>query len=78
MLPMPHLSLSNFLHLLTLRTGTIIFGGGPVVIPLLREYVVDEGWVTPRDFLIGLAVIQAFPGPNFNCECRLIRSYSEK
>ncbi|KAK4150841.1 chromate transporter-domain-containing protein [Chaetomidium leptoderma] len=46
--------------------GTIIFGGGPVVIPLLREYVVAEGWVTPRDFLIGLALIQAFPGPNFN------------
>ena len=46
--------------------GTIIFGGGPVVIPLLREYVVAEGWVAPRDFLIGLAIIQAFPGPNFN------------
>jgi chromate transport protein ChrA len=46
--------------------GTIIFGGGPVVIPLLREYIVAEGWVNPRDFLIGLAVIQAFPGPNFN------------
>ncbi|KAH8205131.1 hypothetical protein TruAng_000696 [Truncatella angustata] len=46
--------------------GTIIFGGGPVVIPLLREYVVAEGWVSPRDFLIGLAVIQALPGPNFN------------
>lgn len=46
--------------------GTIIFGGGPVVVPLLREYVVEPGWVTPRDFLIGLAIIQAFPGPNFN------------
>jgi chromate transport protein ChrA len=46
--------------------GTVIFGGGPVVIPLLREYVVAEGWVSPRDFLIGLAIIQAFPGPNFN------------
>lgn len=46
--------------------GTIIFGGGPVVIPLLREYVVSEGWVSPRDFLLGLAIIQAFPGPNFN------------
>ena len=46
--------------------GTIIFGGGPVVIPLLREYVVSPGWVSPRDFLIGLAIIQAFPGPNFN------------
>lgn len=46
--------------------GTIIFGGGPVVIPLLREYVVTEGWVSARDFLLGLAVCQAFPGPNFN------------
>lgn len=46
--------------------GTIIFGGGPVVIPLLREYVVTEGWVSARDFLLGLAIIQAFPGPNFN------------
>ncbi|EGC46099.1 chromate transporter [Histoplasma capsulatum var. duboisii H88] len=46
--------------------GTIIFGGGPVVIPLLREYVVGPGWVSPRDFLVGLAIIQAFPGPNFN------------
>lgn len=46
--------------------GTIIFGGGPVVIPLLREYIVSEGWVSARDFLLGLALIQSFPGPNFN------------
>ena len=46
--------------------GTIIFGGGPVVIPLLSSYVVAPGWVKPRDFLLGLAIIQAFPGPNFN------------
>lgn len=46
--------------------GTIIFGGGPVVIPLLRQYVVEPGWVSPRDFLLGLAIIQALPGPNFN------------
>lgn len=52
--------------MLTKFQGTIIFGGGPVVIPLLREYVVQPGWVSPRDFLIGLAIIQAFPGPNFN------------
>ncbi|KAG9239531.1 chromate transporter-domain-containing protein [Amylocarpus encephaloides] len=56
------LSLFNNLYL----AGTIIFGGGPVVIPLLREYIVAEGWVSPRDFLLGLAIIQAFPGPNFN------------
>lgn len=46
--------------------GTVIFGGGPVVIPLLRSYVVGPGWVSSRDFLLGLAIIQAFPGPNFN------------
>ncbi|KAE8397334.1 hypothetical protein BDV37DRAFT_289506 [Aspergillus pseudonomiae] len=46
--------------------GTVMFGGGPVVIPLLRSYVIDPGWVSSRDFLIGLAILQAFPGPNFN------------
>lgn len=30
---------------------TIIFGSGPVVIPLLREHIVREGWATSGDFL---------------------------
>ncbi|KAJ5573155.1 hypothetical protein N7450_010139 [Penicillium hetheringtonii] len=63
-LPHPPLLYKLFSNLYL--AGTIIFGGGPVVIPLLREYIVAEGWVSPRDFLIGLAIIQAFPGPNFN------------
>ncbi|EHK15483.1 uncharacterized protein TRIVIDRAFT_175150 [Trichoderma virens Gv29-8] len=63
-LPEPPLLFRLFANLYL--AGTIIFGGGPVVIPLLREYVVAEGWVSPRDFLIGLAIAQAFPGPNFN------------
>jgi len=46
--------------------GTIVFGGGSVIIALLRDYVVEPGWVSPRDFLLGLAVIQALPGPNSN------------
>ncbi|SGZ22173.1 BQ5605_C022g09443 [Microbotryum silenes-dioicae] len=46
--------------------GTLIFGGGPVVIPLLRSYTVDPGWVAPRDFLLGFALLQALPGPQFN------------
>ncbi|PWN50523.1 hypothetical protein IE53DRAFT_387155 [Violaceomyces palustris] len=46
--------------------GVIIFGGGPVVIPLLRGYTVDNGCVSSRDFLLGFAILQAFPGPNFN------------
>ncbi|KAK1920688.1 chromate transporter-domain-containing protein [Papiliotrema laurentii] len=44
--------------------GTILFGGGPVVIPLLRDYVVNEGH--SRDFLLIFAILQAFPGPNFD------------
>lgn len=60
----PPLALQLYINMLL--AGTVIFGGGPVVIPLLREYVVQPGWVSPRDFLIGLAIIQAFPGPNFN------------
>lgn len=63
---LPHRSLLFRLFSNMFLAGTIIFGGGPVVIPLLREYVVSEGWVSPRDFLVGLAIIQAFPGPNFN------------
>lgn len=63
-LPAPPLALDLFTNMYL--AGTIIFGGGPVVIPLLREYVVQPGWVSSRDFLIGLAIIQAFPGPNFN------------
>ncbi|GAA5837579.1 hypothetical protein JCM3766R1_006851 [Sporobolomyces carnicolor] len=49
-----------------LLAGTIIFGGGPVVIPLLRGYVVDPGYVSPRDFLLGFAIQQACPGPMFS------------
>lgn len=47
-------------------TGSIIFGGGPVVIPLLNAYVVSNGWLSENEFLIGLAIIQAIPGPMFN------------
>ncbi|KAJ9634218.1 hypothetical protein H2199_009102 [Coniosporium tulheliwenetii] len=61
---LPPLALDLFANMYL--AGTVIFGGGPVVIPLLREYVVQPGWVSSRDFLIGLAIIQAFPGPNFN------------
>lgn len=63
-IPNAHRGFSLFADLYL--AGTIIFGGGPVVIPLLREYIVTQGWVSPRDFLLGLAIIQSFPGPNFN------------
>lgn len=46
--------------------GSVIFGGGPVVIPLLESFVVGPGWATPTEFLVGLAIQNALPGPNFN------------
>lgn len=36
------------------------------MIPLLRGYVVDPGYVSPRDFLLGFAIQQACPGPMFS------------
>ncbi|KAF9537393.1 hypothetical protein EC957_008309 [Mortierella hygrophila] len=51
--------------------GSIIFGGGPVIIPLLKTYVVDSGWMTSQQFLIGLSLVQSLPGPNFNFACYL-------
>ncbi|KAF9278503.1 hypothetical protein BGZ68_008515 [Mortierella alpina] len=51
--------------------GSIIFGGGPVIIPLLKTYTVDSGWMTNQQFLVGLALIQSLPGPNFNFACFL-------
>lgn len=46
--------------------GTVIFGGGAALTALLRDYIVEPGWVSPRDFLIGLAIVQALPGPHSN------------
>jgi chromate transport protein ChrA len=63
-LPSPPRTLDFFANMVL--AGVIIFGGGPVVIPLLRGYTVDYGWVESRDFLLGFAILQAFPGPNFN------------
>ncbi|KAF9176833.1 hypothetical protein BGZ51_009588, partial [Haplosporangium sp. Z 767] len=49
--------------------GSIIFGGGNVVVPLLKSYTVDVGWMTNQQFLVGLALVQSLPGPNFNFSC---------
>lgn len=37
-----------------------------VVLPLLQNEVVATGWVSQADFLTGLALVQAMPGPLFN------------
>jgi chromate transporter len=47
------------------RTGSLVFGGGHVVLPLLEREVVEPGWVTQDDFLAGYGAAQAVPGPLF-------------
>ncbi|GLR68030.1 chromate transporter [Acidocella aquatica] len=47
------------------RAGALVFGGGHVVLPLLRDAVVVPGWISPRWFLAGYGAAQAVPGPLF-------------
>ncbi|WP_052087825.1 chromate transporter [Paenibacillus wynnii] len=47
------------------RSGSLVFGGGHVVLPLLQREVVPAGWVTQADFLAGYGATQAVPGPLF-------------
>lgn len=48
------------------RTGSLVFGGGHVVLPLLDAGVVDPGWVSEDRFLAGYGAAQAVPGPLFS------------
>jgi chromate transporter len=47
------------------RSGALVFGGGHVVLPLLRQAVVAPGWVDDNAFLAGYGAAQALPGPLF-------------
>lgn len=47
------------------RSGSLVFGGGHVVLPLLEREVVPVGWVNKEDFLAGYGAAQAVPGPLF-------------
>jgi chromate transporter len=47
------------------RTGSLVFGGGHVVLPLLQASVVPPGWVSNDMFLAGYGAAQAVPGPLF-------------
>ncbi len=65
--------LSSWLHIPLLstfdsfyRAGSLVFGGGHVVLPLLKTAVVDPGWVDNNRFLAGYGVAQAVPGPLFS------------
>ncbi|MGA2642900.1 MAG: chromate efflux transporter [Spirochaetia bacterium] len=47
------------------RTGSLVFGGGHVVLPLLHREVVLPGWLSDSRFMAGYAAAQAVPGPLF-------------
>jgi chromate transporter len=47
------------------RAGSLVFGGGHVVLPMLRAEVVPTGLLTDDEFLAGYGVAQAVPGPLF-------------
>jgi chromate transporter len=48
------------------RPGALVFGGGHVVLPLLREAIVPRAWMTDDAFLAGYGAAQAVPGPLFS------------
>ena len=48
------------------RSGSLVFGGGHVVLPLLQKEVVTTGWVSQDQFLAGYGAAQALPGPLFS------------
>ena len=58
---------SHTLHLIDAfyRAGSLVFGGGHVVLPLLQVAVVPPGWVGNDSFLAGYGAVQAMPGPVF-------------
>ncbi|MBH0154787.1 chromate transporter [Fictibacillus sp. 5RED26] len=47
------------------RSGSLVFGGGHVVLPLLEREFVPSGWISEEAFLAGYGVAQAVPGPLF-------------
>lgn len=47
------------------RSGALVFGGGHVVLPLLRAELVPPQWISDDAFLAGYGAVQAVPGPLF-------------
>lgn len=47
------------------RVGSLVFGGGHVVLPLIQAEVVGPGWVSTEQFVAGYGAAQAVPGPLF-------------
>lgn len=51
----------------TFRFGSLIFGGGNVLFPMMYEqFVSHKGYLNPQEFLTGIGLLQAIPGPIFS------------
>ena len=61
LMPNPVLTVTDAFY----RTGSLVFGGGHVVLPLLQAEVVPRQWVSNDVFLAGYGAAQAMPGPLF-------------
>ncbi|OIN58436.1 chromate efflux transporter [Arsenicibacter rosenii] len=49
------------------RNGSLVFGGGQVLTPMLyNEFVEFKQYLSPEEFLSGLGLVQAIPGPVFS------------
>ncbi|WP_270179721.1 chromate efflux transporter [Alkalihalobacillus sp. CinArs1] len=47
------------------RVGSLVFGGGHVVLPMIERELVPQGLLSPDEFLAGYGMAQAVPGPLF-------------
>jgi chromate transporter len=47
------------------RAGALVFGGGHVVLPLLHDALVPQGWLSDSAFLTSYGFAQVLPGPLF-------------
>lgn len=69
-----------------LTAGMFVWGGGPVVLPMLMNYLTMRGqdcgpsgpacgaadsWIDPTIFLAGISFAEMMPGPVFNISCFL-------
>ncbi|HVU16547.1 MAG TPA: chromate efflux transporter [Candidatus Didemnitutus sp.] len=57
------------------RGGSLIFGGGHAVVPILGQQVVAEGWISEERFFSGYGFTQAMPGPLFTFAAYLGASF---
>lgn len=62
------------------RIGSIIFGGGQVVLPMLQSEVSPNppNWMSEDNFFQGLGLAQSMPGPLFNFSSYLGAVYAGK